>query len=153
MKRRGGIVETRRPPVRAGDPDPADVPQRFLHQPTDGDSVVVHELAHQWYGDSLAVRRWRDIWLNEGFATYAEWLWARHEGVGTPRRSSPAPTTPSPDDPFWNLKIGDPGPNHLFDQPVYLRGAMTLHRLRQVVGDATSSGSCGAGRPPGPVGT
>ena len=56
----------------------------FFASQTDGDSVVVHELAHQWYGDSLAVRRWRDIWLNEGFATYAEWLWARHEGLGTP---------------------------------------------------------------------
>ena len=48
------------------------------------DGVVVHELAHQWYGDSVAVRRWSDIWLNEGFATYAEWLWSEHEGFDTP---------------------------------------------------------------------
>ncbi len=48
----------------------------FFSNPLDGDSVVVHELAHQWYGDSLAVAQWRHIWLNEGFATYAEWLWS-----------------------------------------------------------------------------
>jgi hypothetical protein len=108
----------------------------FFGNQADGDSVIVHELAHQWYGDSLAVRRWRDIWLNEGFATYAEWLWARHEGRGTPAGifASVYNAIP-PSDPFWALKIGNPGPNHLFDQPVYLRGAMTLHRLRQVVGD------------------
>ena len=48
-----------------------------------GDTVVVHELAHQWFGDDIALGRWQDIWLNEGFATYAEWLWAEHEGNAT----------------------------------------------------------------------
>ena len=54
--------------------------------PTNGDSVVVHELAHQWFGDDLALARWQDIWLNEGFATYAEWIWAEHEGQATPQQ-------------------------------------------------------------------
>ncbi len=109
----------------------------FFSDSFSGDSVVVHELAHQWYGDSLAVKRWQHIWLNEGFATYAEWLWSEREGLGTAQEifdvlygvAFPA------DDPFWNLTIGDPGPDNLFDFAVYARGAMTLHQLRLAVGD------------------
>jgi hypothetical protein len=110
-------------------------PAFFTGGPNTG--VVVHELAHQWYGDSLAVRQWRDIWLNEGFATYAEWLWAEHEGQATVQEIFDfwyrdfAP----PDDPFWDLTIGEPGPVQLFDFPVYVRGAMTLQVLRNTVGD------------------
>jgi hypothetical protein len=110
--------------------------QYFFYTQEAGDSVVVHELAHQWFGDSLAVARWQHIWLNEGFATYAEWLWSEREGFDTAQQifdffySFPA------DDPLWSLVIGDPGPDHLFDFPVYFRGAMTLHQLRLEVGDA-----------------
>ncbi len=108
----------------------------FFTNQVDGDSVVVHELTHQWYGDSLAVRRWRDIWLNEGFAQYAEWLWSQHEHHGTPARIAADLYDNIPaDDPFWKLKIGNPGPADLFDGPVYLRGALTLQRLRQRVGN------------------
>jgi aminopeptidase N len=63
--------------------------------PVNGDSVVVHELAHQWFGDKIALARWQDIWLNEGFATYAEWLWAEHEGQATPQEIFWPPTSHS----------------------------------------------------------
>jgi aminopeptidase N len=104
--------------------------------PVNGDFVVVHELAHQWFGDDLALGRWQDIWLNEGFATYAEWLWLEHEGQADPQGVFEANFKAIPrNDPFWSVVIGDPTVERLFDFPVYLRGAMTLQALRNAVGD------------------
>jgi aminopeptidase N len=104
--------------------------------PVNGDFVVVHELAHQWFGDDVALARWQDIWLNEGPATYAEWLWEEYEGRDTPQEIFQAiyDSTPA-DDPLWAVKIGDPGVDLLFDNAVYVRGAMTLQALRNEVGD------------------
>ena len=104
---------------------------------TNGDDVVVHELAHQWYGDHVAIERWQDIWLSEGFATYAEWLWLEHEGQATPRQSFETTYSSYPaDDPFWSVAVGDPGPGeHQLDDAVYDRGAMTLQALREAIGD------------------
>ena len=108
--------------------------------PTNGDFVVVHELAHQWFGDDVALARWQDIWLNEGFATYAEWIWSEYEGDGTPQEIFESLYALPGDDPvfgdaFWAVPPGDPGVEHLFDNPVYYRGAMTLQVLRNEVGD------------------
>jgi aminopeptidase N len=115
---------------------PIYTPQDF-GTPEDGDGVVVHELTHQWYGDSVSVERWRDIWLNEGFASYAEWLWSEHEGLGTARqifeKLYATPATSS----LWRSKVADPGAPNLFVGAVYDRGAMTLHALRLAVGDKT----------------
>jgi aminopeptidase N len=103
-----------------------------LANPTD---VVVHELAHQWYGDSVSVRWWHDIWLNEGFATYAEWLWSGHTGRNTPQQifdslyAQPAAST------LWDPPPAAPGEQHMFGRGVYQRGAMALQALRIVVGD------------------
>ncbi len=100
------------------------------------DSVVVHELAHQWVGDYVALAAWQHIWLNEGFASYAEWLWSEDQGRATAQQffdfyaSTPASLS------FWDVVIGDPGPDLLFDIAVYDRGAMTLHALRLTIGDA-----------------
>jgi hypothetical protein len=110
----------------------------FFNDPNEpDDSVVVHELAHQWVGDSLAVEDWSEIWLNEGFATYTEWLWSEQEGLGTAQEIFDGTYDGIPaEDPFWSVVIGDPGPESMFDFAVYARGAMTLHQLRLAVGDA-----------------
>ena len=108
----------------------------FFQDAISSDSVMVHELAHQWFGDSVAVEAWRHIWLNEGFATYAEWLWSEHEGLATAQELFDENYAGIPeDDPFWDLTIGNPGPRRLFDGAVYVRGAMTLHQLRLVIGE------------------
>jgi hypothetical protein len=123
----GFALETQTRPVYAPD---------FFDTPENGDSVVVHELAHQWVGDHVALAAWQHIWLNEGFATYSEWLWSEHDGLATAQEifDSFAAGIPA-DDPFWQLPIGDPGPDRLFEIPVYWRGGMTLHALRLQIGD------------------
>ncbi|WLW50717.1 M1 family metallopeptidase [Streptomyces sp. YU58] len=100
-------------------------------------SVVVHELAHQWYGDEVSVRHWKDIWINEGFARYAQWLWSEHENEGTAQEIADYVYASRPaDDPFWTVKPGDPGPENQFHLAVYDRGALALQALRNEIGDA-----------------
>ncbi len=98
--------------------------------------VVAHENAHQWFGDAVSVSEWKNIWLNEGFASYAEWLWSDHEGEGTPQELFDFTYASYPaDDPFWQVLPGDPGADKVFDAAVYDRGALTLQALRVQIGD------------------
>ncbi len=96
--------------------------------------VIAHELAHQWFGDSVSVDTWQHIWLNEGFATYAQWMWAEDEGrVTTQQEFDRRYATET--SPIWSVPPGCPGRARIFDSSVYNRGAMTLHMLRDKVGD------------------
>jgi aminopeptidase N len=101
-------------------------------------STLVHESAHQWFGDSVSLTSWKDIWLNEGFAVYTEWLYAeQHGGDSAQRTFDTLYARPASDD-LWAFPPGDPGSGaHIFGAPVYTRGAMTLHALRTAVGDPT----------------
>ncbi|MFF7012770.1 M1 family metallopeptidase [Streptomyces fimicarius] len=111
-------LETQNRPVYPGPPDTA---------------LLVHELAHQWFGNSVTPKTWRDMWLNEGFATYAEWLWAAdHEDVPVEESFREA----YEDDANWAFPPADPPTAaELSEPPVYGRGAMAVHRIRLAVGD------------------
>jgi aminopeptidase N len=100
---------------------------------------MVHELAHQWFGDSVSVRHWADIWMNEGFATYLEHRWTEGHGGETTSHWLHDTYQVEPSG-FWRLAIADPGPGHLFAWPVYQRGAMALAALRNRIGRGTFGG-------------
>jgi aminopeptidase N len=103
-------------------------------------NLLAHELAHQWFGDSVSLERFPEMWLNEGFATWSQWLWGQHTGGKTTgERFDDLYAAHGPGDAFWDPPPADLGdPAHLFDfNAVYQRGAMTLEALRQLVGNGT----------------
>jgi aminopeptidase N len=99
-------------------------------------ATLSHELAHQWYGDTVTLHHWRDIWLNEGFAEFSSWLWIEHSGGPSAAKRLRDLLKQPASSGIWNPPPGNPGDAaHIFSGSVYERGAGTLEALRQKVGN------------------
>jgi aminopeptidase N len=99
------------------------------------EDIVAHELAHQWFGNSVTPTTWKDIWLNEGFATYSQWLWVREDRGAKAFRTEIADAYAYLSS-YAHVPPGSPGSGaQLFDDSVYLRGGLTLYALQAEVGD------------------
>ncbi len=96
--------------------------------------IVAHELAHQWFGNSVSPERWEDIWINEGFASYAEALWLDHDDPSFTYQNWIRMTALLAG-PELQRPVHPPEQDGLFDLGVYTRGALALHALRLEVGD------------------
>lgn len=104
----------------------------------DSDGIIAHELAHQWWGDLVTCRDWAHIWLNEGFASYAEALWDEHRNGGDAYsynmfQKATVAISGGKTRPVVDRRY--PTPLSMFDSRAYPKGAWVLHMMRRRIGD------------------
>ena len=102
-----------------------------------GESLVMHELAHQWFGDMITCRTWPDIWLNEGFATYCELLYEETKYGASYYTSGINADMTSARSASGTVSVSDSGGTLFSWNLVYAKGAVVLHMLRDVMGDSS----------------
>lgn len=108
--------------------------QDFVDFEASQENFVAHEIVHQWFGNHVSLGQWSDIWLNEGFATYGEFLWLEGSDPGYDIDAAMRQRYNSLSASL-NAPAGDPSADDLFNPSIYHRGAFTLHALRTIVGD------------------
>ncbi|PXY31153.1 M1 family metallopeptidase [Prauserella muralis] len=100
-----------------------------------GLETIVHELAHQWYGNTVSVQSWADICLNECLASYSQWLWAEgKQGDDLDARYHRALDRLAEDQGFWAPRLYDMGAGNEFTG-VYDKGILAIHALRRQIGE------------------
>jgi aminopeptidase N len=127
----GNVVVPGMPPTALETQTRSVLSLAALQEP-DPDQLVLHELAHQWFGDSVTPATWADIWLNEGPAVYLQWTWAAANGG--PSLEESARASHDPGDPELAVPPADPGPDDLFGASVYERSAIFLVELERLMG-------------------
>ena len=111
---------------------------RPYFETTIGQNTLIHELAHQWFGNAVSPTDWSDIWLNEGPATFiATQVEAElYGGDSTEDTYYDLWDSTAADSAFWTTPVaGFDDPADLFGAPTYNRGAMTLEAIRSALGD------------------
>jgi aminopeptidase N len=110
---------------------------RPIYDRAPDDVIVAHELSHQWFGDSVSLRSWPDMWLNEGFATWSEWRWTEAQGgLTTGQQFDQIMSEPASREQLWDPPpAAIPDPAHLFAESIYVRGGLALEALRQRIGN------------------